>query len=725
VSAHLDRRGFLSAGLAATGGLLISIRLSAQSGAGATPAPAELGPFVRIDPDGTVTLFAKNPEIGTGVKTSLPMILAEELDADWSRVQVEQAPLDNRYGAQFTGGSTGVWQNWNQLRRAGATARALLVAAAAQRWQVDAAQCRTESGVVLHPASGRRLGYGELAAAAAILPVPASPPLKERAAYRIVGTARGGVDNPAMVRGALTFGLDVRWPGMLYAAIARPPFGATLQRFDDSRSLAVPGVVRVVPIRGLDSPIDLQDGVAVLASNTWAAFRGRDALAVEWDESRSAGESTAAVRARCLELVARPGTVVRRDGDAEAAIRSAARVVAADYDVPFLAHVPMEPVNCSAWVRGDTCLVHGPMQSPGGVRELAARVTGIPAGRVEVRMARSGGGFGRRLMSEYGAEAALLSKAAGAPVQMVRSREDDLRHDFYRPSGIHRMRAGLDADGRVSGWSHRLANTSRYGYAQNGRAPELSELYPDDPPAAMVADFQLEYANVASAIPTGAWRATLHSSNAFAVQSFLDELAHAAGQDPLAFRLALLGPERDLPYRDHGGPTLSTGRLAGVLRLAADRAGWSSTLPPGIGRGIAGHFTFGSYVGVVAEAGLDAGRVVVRRLVAAVDCGLVVNPSGAIAQVEGAMLDGLQAALYGGVTVEKGRVTQANLGDYRLLRMAEIPRLEVHFVNSPHPPGGLGEPAVSPVAPAIANAVFAASGRRLRAMPFRPAAPGT
>jgi isoquinoline 1-oxidoreductase beta subunit len=653
------------------------------------------------------------------------MILAEELDVDWSRVRVEQAPLHQRYGDQFTGGSTGVWQNWDPLRRAGASARAMLVAAAAARWRVDAAECGTESGTVVHPPTGRRLGYGEVAAAAAGFPVPSDPRLKERSEYRIIGRPAGGVDNPAIVRGAAIYGLDVRWPGMVHAAIARPPFGARLVGFDASRALLVPGVTGVLRVAGLENPIDMQEGVAVIATNTWAAFAGRDALAVEWDESGSAGESSAAIRARCLEQVARPGTVVRSDGDPAVALAGAARVISADYEVPFLAHVPMEPVNCSAWVRDGACEIHGPMQSPGGVRQLVTRVTGIPPERVTVRMARAGGGFGRRLMSEYGAEAAFLSKAVGGPVQLVRSREDDLRHDFYRPSGVHRFQAGLDAGGRVVAWTHRLANTSRYAYARNGRPPEHSELYPDDPPAGMIPAFRLEYSNVETAIPTGAWRATLHSANAFAVQGFLDELAHAARRDPLDFRLDLLGPDRELPYRDHGGPVLSTGRLKGVLRLAAARAGWGTAPPAGVGRGIAAHFTFGGYVAVVAEASLAGGQLRVHRLVAAVDCGLVVNPSGAQGQVEGAMLDALQAAHYGEATVERGRVRQGNLGEYRLLRIAEIPTLEAHFVASPHPPAGLGEPAVSPVAPAIANALFALTGRRLRSLPFRPDASGT
>ncbi|NOT06872.1 MAG: xanthine dehydrogenase family protein molybdopterin-binding subunit [Gemmatimonadales bacterium] len=723
MSAPIERRTFIVAGLTAAGGLLLTVRLKADAGLRSQDAAEALGAFVRIDTNGVVTVMAKNPEIGTGVKTSLPMIIAEELDADWGKVLVEQAPLDTRYGDQFTGGSTGVWQNWDLLRRVGATARAMLLSAAAVRLRVEPSSLRTEAGFVIHPPTGRRLGYGELAADAAKAPAPTDVPLKRSSEYRIVGKPIGGVDNPAIVRGAVAYGLDVRFPGMLFAAIARPPFGAALRRYDAAAALAVPGVKQVIRVPGAANRSLMQEGVAVLAENTWAAFRGREALVVEWDETASAGESTPAIREKALQLLARPGTLIRSDGDVAAGLSGAAKVLEADYEVPFLAHVPMEPVNCTAWVRNGACTVHGPMQNPDGVRSIAAEATGIPPERVTVLMARSGGGFGRRLQSEYGGEAAFLSKVAAAPVQMVRSREDDLRHDLYRPAGIHRFRGGLDAGGRVVAWSHRLANTSRYAYAGRNN-PERSELYKDDPPAALVPNFRLEYANIPTAIPTGAWRATLHSANAFAVQGFLDELAHAAGKDPLAFRLDLLGGDRDLPYSDHGGPVLSTARLKGVLRLAAARAGWDRPPPSGVGRGIAAHFTFSGYVGVVAEVSVANGAIRVRRLVAAVDCGLVVNPSGAEGQVQGAMLDATQAALYGEINVERGRVVEGNLGQYRLLRMSEIPELGVHFVAGPHPPTGLGEPAVSPVAPAIANAVFALTGRRLRRLPFRLGAVG-
>jgi isoquinoline 1-oxidoreductase beta subunit len=358
------------------------------------------------------------------------------------------------------------------------------------------------------------------------------------------------------------------------------------------------------------------------------------------------------------------------------------------------------------------------MQSPGGARVIAALVTGIPPAEISVTMARAGGGFGRRLMSEYAAEAAFLSRESGTPVQLVRSREDDISHDYFRPAGIHHFRAALGADGRINAWSHHLANTSRYAYAMREN-PHQSELYPDDPPAACVPNFRLAHTSIASAIPVGAWRATLHSSNAFAVQGFLDELAYLAGRDPLEFRLDLLGEDRDLRYRDHGGPVLSTARLKGVLRLAAQRAGWGTPPPSGIGRGIAAHFTFSGYVGVVAEVAVEENEIRVRKLVAAVDSGLIVNPNGAEQQVVGGLIDGVQAALRGEINVEAGRTREKNFGDYRLMRINEVPAIDVHFVDSPHPPTGLGEPGVSPVPPAVGNAVFALTGRRLRRLPFR------
>ena len=710
----MRRRTFLAASLSASGAFVLTLRHGH-----AQQATAEVGPFVRIDPSGSVTIMGKNPEIGTGVKTSLPMIIAEELDVEWSRVRVEQAPLDTKYGDQFTGGSTGVWQNWNELRRAGAAARAMLVSAAATRWSVEPSSCTTDAGFVIHQASGRRLAYGALASDAARLPVPREVTLKERSRYRIVGKRIGEVDTAEIARGRITYGLDVRFPGMRYAAVARPPFGAKVASFDPAPALAVPGVRQVVRIPGLPNPTDMQDGVAVIADNTWAAFQGRAALRVTWDESASSAESTTDLFERCRAALRGTGqAVLRADGGVDAAIAASSRTLEAQYEVPFLSHVPMEPVNCSAWVHEGRCEIHGPMQNPDGARDLAALVTGIPAAQVTVRMARSGGGFGRRLMSDYAGEAAFLSRASATPVQVVRSREDDISHDYYRPAGIHHFRAALGSDGRISAWAHHLANASRYAYAMREN-PSQSELYRDDIPADCVPNFRLAHTNIRSAIPAGAWRATLHSSNAFAVQGFLDEMARLAGRDPLEFRLDLLGEDRDIRYRDHGGPVLSTARLKGVLRLAAERAGWGTPPPAGIGRGIAAHFTFSGYVGVVAEVAVVENEIQVRRLVAAVDSGLIVNPSGAEQQVTGGLIDGVQAALRGEITVDNGRTREKNFGDYRLMRISEVPAIEVHFVTSLHPPTGLGEPGVSPVPPAIANAVFSVTGLRLRRLPLR------
>jgi isoquinoline 1-oxidoreductase subunit beta len=724
----LDRRTFVRTGATAAGGLFVAVMLPGAAEAegrdrivkphGSTAESTQLGAFVEIDTDGTVTIAAKNPEIGTGTKTSLPMIVAEELDVAWEKVRVVQAPLDRRFGGQFTGGSTGVSSNWAALRRAGASARYALVSAAAARWGVDASTCRTESGSVVHAASSRRLGYGELATDAARVQVPNDVPVKPASAFKLLGRRIGNVDTKAIARGTQRFGIDVTRPGMLIASILHAPFGARLANVDDRRALAVQGVRRVVRIIPRENPTELREGVAVIADNTWAAFEGRRLLDVTWDDTGSAAATTTALAAEFRAALERPGLRIRNDGDVDGVLASAARKLDVVYEIPFIAHIPMEPVNYTADVRADRAEVWGPTQDPGGVQDLVARAANVPRSNVTVHMERSGGGFGRRLMVDYAAEAAFLSKAVGAPIKVVRTREDDLQHDYYRPSGLHRVRAGVDSSGRPIGWAQHLANTSRYAFALRPD-PVKSELYPDDFPAACLPNVRFEYTSVASVVPVGAWRATLHSANAFVVQSAVDELAHLAGKDPLAFRLEMLGAPRPLQYADHGGPIFDTGRLAAVLRLAAERAGWGKPLPAGRARGIAGHFTFGSYAAHVAEVSMDAaGRPTVHRIVAAVDCGMLVNESGAEAQVQGGVIDGLSAALYGQVTMNRGRVDQSSFNDYRLLRMREVPRVEVHFVKSTEAPSGLGEPPVSPVAPAVANAIYAASGRRIRKLPL-------
>jgi len=722
----MHRREFVRVSATAAGGLLVTVAVPATvrrvMATDRVGPGVSLGPFVEIGADGIVTIASKNPEIGQGVKTSLPLLVAEELDVPWEQVRVVQADLDARYGDQFAGGSTAVSENWEGLRKAGATARHLLIAAAAARWDVDPAGCGTDAGAVVHRSSGRRAPYGTLAADAARLPVPGEVPMKGRAAYRLIGTRVRGVDNPAVVTGRATYGIDARVPGMLHASVLHPPFGHRLVSIDESRARRVPGVRQVVRIEPLPSPLHLRRGVAVLAESTWGAMQGARALEPKWAPTEGPPVDSISVRAAMLHAVERPGEPVRSDGDVDAAFAAAARTLDATYEVPLLAHAAMEPINCLADVRADRAEVWGPMQDPDGVRELAARVTGLDPKAITVHMTRSGGGFGRRLLSDYGAEAAYLSKAAGRPVQVLWTREEDFSQDFYRPCGVHRLRAALSREGRVIAWDQRLANPSRYAYAKADRPPVSSELYPDDFPAHCVEHVRLTYALVASGIPGGAWRSTLHSSNAFAVQSFVDELAHDLGHDPLAFRLELLGAPRELEYTGHGGPVFDTGRLAGVLRLAADRAAWSRPLGAGRARGIAGHFTFGSYAAHVVEVSGDAaGGVRVDRIVAAVDCGQVVNLSGAEAQVQGGVLDGLSAALHGEITVEQGRVRQRNFDSYPLLRLQEAPPVEVHFARSAAPPSGLGEPPVPPVAPAVANAVFALTGRRIRRLPLAAA----
>jgi isoquinoline 1-oxidoreductase beta subunit len=711
----MERRDFLQVTATAAGGLLVL---------GALPrtmhglAGGSLGAFVEIGPDGVVTIAAKNPEIGQGVKTALPLIVAEELDVAWERVRVVQADLDRQYGDQYAGGSDAVSENFDRLRQAGATARHLLVAAAAARWGVAADSCRTELGTVIHEATGRRLGYGGLAAEAARLPVPEKVPLKPRSAYRLLGTRIRATDQPAIASGRVTYGIDARAPGMLRASVLHPPFGHRLASLDSAAAERIAGVKRVVRIDPLPSPLHLRQGVAVVADSTWAAIQAVRALQATWERAPGPPVDSEAIRDAMHQAVLRPGEPVRNDGDVDRALAGAARVVEATYELPLLAHVPMEPINCLADVRPGRAEVWGPMQDPDGVRDLTARVTGIPITAITVHMTRAGGGFGRRLMSDYGAEAAYLSKAMGAPVQVLWTREEDLSQDFFRPCAVHRLRAGLDASGRVIAWDHHLANPSRYAYAENGQPPAVSELYPDDFPAGFIPDFRLAYTHIPCGIPGGAWRSTLHSSNAFAVQSFVDELARATGKDPLTLRLELLGPPRRLDYKGHGGPVFDTGRLAGVLRLVAEKAGWGSPLATGRARGLAGHFTFGSYAAHVVEIARAPEGFRVERVVVAVDCGLVVNRSGAEAQVEGAVLEGISAALYGRVTVEGGRVRETNFDRYRLTRMREAPRVETWFVSSEAPPSGLGEPPLPPVAPALASAVFALTGERPRRLPL-------
>lgn len=644
-----------------------------QSGAA---DPVTLSVWVAIAADERVTLTVHKSEMGQGVRTSLAMIVAEELDADWSQVQIVQAPADRAFGSQATVGSSSVSGSWNSLRAVGATGRAMLVEAAARRWGVAAASCTTEPGAVLHPASGRRLSYGTLAADAAKLPVPPAQqvPLKDPASFRLIGQATSRVDNADVVTGRAVYGMDVRLPGMLHAVVARCPiFGGRLGSVDDSAARAIPGVRQVVRI---------PTGVAVVGETTWHALQGRDALRITWDEGPNADLDDAGVQSALAGAI-RPFPELPA---------GAARVAEASYRVPYLAHATMEPMNCVADVGAERCTVWAPTQSPGGVQQSVASMTGLPQSAVRVEVTLMGGGFGRRANTDYASEAAAISRAVGAPVQLTWTREDDMRHDYYRPASRHDLRGALDASGRIVAWQHHAAMAGGGGNPNQARPPYSFNTSND------IGSARLP-------VPTGAWRSVSHSQIVFANESFVDELAALAGQDPLAYRLA----------------NLTNGRLRGVLEAAAERAAWGAALPAGQGRGIACVSAFGSLAAVVAELAVAAdGLVRLHRVVAAVDCGTAINPGTVEAQIQGAIVDGLSTALMAEITIEGGRVVQENFFDYRWFRMGDMPRIEVHIMPSRQQPGGIGEVGYPATPPAVANAIFAATGKRLRRLPIRP-----
>lgn len=739
-----SRRQFIRVALGATGALLIvplfETPLVERAAAAGSDPPADppnpLGLYVRIEPDGRVIIGSRNPEIGQGVKTAVPMILAEELDVDWARVAVEQLPLAITFGAQGprwtygpqgAGGSTSIPTAWQDLRQVGAQGRWLIRAAAARRWGLPLDAVRTEAGEVI-ASDGRRVGYGDLVGLAATLELPGEPlPLKSPSEYRIIGRPTRAVDAAEIVSGRARYGIDVREPGAFVAVIARCPyFDGELASYDDSAARRVPGVHAVLPVPGPKpgEPLtaNLAAGVAVVARDTWAALRGREALRIRWREGPHTGESSAALDEQCRQLLAGRGRIVRDDGDFEAARAAAHRVIEARYRVPFVAHCPLEPQNAFVHVQGDRARVIAPVQQPAGAQRVVSAVTGIARERIEVHMTRVGGGFGRRLTADYVAEAALVSQATGLPIKLQWSREDDLQHDFFRPFGHHALAATLDRRGAVTGWTQRLASTSKYYRRANVKPEDMwtAELYPDDFPAGLVPNLRLEWLEVRSGIARGSWRAPAHTANAFAIQSFLDEIAHAAGRDPLALRLELLGEDRELPYAQHGGPVFRTGRLAAVLRAAAADIGWGRELPRGRGLGLACHFTFGGYAAHAMEVEVSPeGALRIHRVVCAIDCGRPINPLGIEAQMQGGTLDGLSTALALEISVEGGRVVERNFDRYALLRMADAPPVEVRIVPSAADPVGCGEMGIPSAAPALANAIFAACGIRIRDLPVR------
>ena len=707
----LDRRTFLFAGAAAGGGLWVGL-----DGAAADTVPnLSINPWVKITADNRIIITSHNPEIGQGIKTSIPMLVAEELDVDWAQVEIVQALADaSIYGRQVAGGSMATTLQYDALRRVGAGARAMLVAAAAAAWGVPAAEITT-GGAMLRHASGKSASYGSMATAAAQLPAPdaAKLALKDPRAFRLIGTPVSGVDNRAIVTGKPLFGIDAKLPGMKFAVYhKRGIAGAEVKSVDLAPVKARKGVSDAFVVTGNS---DLAGGVAIIADSTWAALTARDALQPEWTEGTGAFQSSANwADMAAKRKVAGPEKNIVSNGDVIAALASAAQVVRADYAYPFLAHVPMEPMNCTAWVTGDKVEIWAPTQNPEPGRKAVAKVLGVPEANITIHLMRSGGGFGRRLVNDFMIEAAVIARTAKTPVKLTWSREDDIAHDWLRPGGWHSYTAGLDAAGKVIAWDNHFIS-----YGKDGKFARAADIGESDFPARLIDNFRIGASILPLESNTGYLRAPANNAFGFVTQGFIDELATAAGQDQLAFRQALLGEPRWLGDPTKRG-TYHTGRMRGVLDKAAAMAGWGRKLPARSGLGIAFHFSHLGYFANVIEAQVaDDGSVRVVKVWVAGDVGRqIVNPSGALAQVQGSVLDALGAAMGQAITFADGAVEQRNFGDYPLLRMDATPMVEVAFVTSDYPVTGMGEPAYPAVAPAIANAIFAATGVRLRTLPF-------
>ena len=692
----IERRGFIKLTAGAAGGLMLGFAL--PEGAAAQFGPPGVGAltpnaFIRIGADELVTLIIHKPENGQGIETALAMLLAEELECDRSKVRTEFAPINAAlYGGALQGtfGSLAVRTTYEPMRRTGAAARDMLLQAAATRWGIDKTQCRADGGFVINGASGARLSYGSLAEAAAQLPVPLTVTLKDPAQFMLIGKPMKRLDTPAKVTGAAVYGIDVQRPGMLYAVVARcPVFGGSVVRFDATKAKTVAGVTHVVQI---------PQGVAVVATNTWAAMQGRRALQVEFNEGANASLSTPAISQLFAGLTQKPGAVARTQGDAAAAMAAASRTLDAQYEAPYLAHARMEPFACVADVRSGQCDVWVGTQIPGQAHSNAVQASGLPAGSVRVHTTYMGGSFGSRGGGAFVAEAVEVSKQVGLPINLTYSREDEIQHDLYRPAACVRLAGGLDAEGWPVALTARVACPTWMGL-RNGVARESVEGIADYD----IPNIQVEYHDPGVGIPTGYWRSVGLSQNAFFAESFIDEMAAASGKDPVELRRRL-----------HA----KTPRLVGVLNLAAEKAGWGSPLPAGRFRGVAAVAGFGSFNAQVAEISLEQGKVRIHRVVCVVDCGRVVNPDGVIQQLEGGLVYGLSAALRGNITIDRGRVRESNFHQYLPLRLSEMPVVESHIVPSTSPPGGIGEVSTPAIAPAVGNAIFAATGKRIRRLPF-------
>jgi isoquinoline 1-oxidoreductase beta subunit len=693
----LDRRSFLKTSAATAGGLVLGFYLPEGRSLQAQGADAKLNAFVRVGTDDTITLYIHKAEMGQGTVTSLSMLLAEELECDWKKIRTEFPGVDPVAYGQMQGvfGSMSIRTSWEPLRKAGATAAEMLVQAAAEKWNVSKSQCRAENNSVVNLNTKERLSYGSLAAAASKLPVPQyGVALKDPSQFKLVGKSQKRMDTPAKVSGKTTFGIDVKVPGMLYASLQRSPvFGGKVKSFDATKAKAVPGVKQVVQI---------SNGVAVLADNTWSAMEGRKALVVNWDEGPMGTTTSATIRKAFADLAEKPGAVARKEGDVVAALANSPRKIEAVYEVPYLSHAPMEPLNAVAHVRPDGADVWSGMQIQSVARQTAADRAGLAPEKVQIHTVYLGGGFGRRGGADFVGEAVEISRVAGVPVKLQWTRDDDLQHDTYRPASYTKFASALDENGMPTVWNARVVCPSfaglRNGVDRTG-VEGLAEI------RYAIPNVLVEYHPPDVGIPTSYWRSVGYSHNTFFTESFLDELAAASKQDPVQFRRKLLA---------------KVPRMLGVLELAAEKAGWGKPLAAGRYRGVAVVDNLGSFNAQVAEISIEKGKVRVHRVVCAVDCGYVVNPAIVVQQIESGIVYGLSAALRGEITIDRGRVQQTNFNNYEPLRIDEMPVIETYIVPSTNPPGGIGEASTPAIAPAVTNAIFSATGKRIRKLPIKP-----
>ena len=721
---NVSRRGLLRTGALAGGGMFFSGGLTAKGAVAKDRGRMELNAYIRITADGSITILGKNPEIGQGIKTTLPMIIAEELEADWSKVKIETAPSDTkRYGQQWAAGSTATPTNYDPLRRVGAAGRQMMIEAAASTWKVAPAECVAAMSAVTHTPTGRKLTYGQLAETAASIPAPdlKAVVLKDPKGFKIIGKSVKGFDSPKIVKGEPIFGIDITRPGMLYAAIAQCPVpGGKVKsvKLDDVQKMS--GVKKAFVLDGA-GPVrfianGVPGGVVVVADSWWRAKKAKDALQIEWDEGPNADQSSAKFQAMADDASKTAGSVVRKDGDADAALAKSAKVIEAAYSYPFLSHAPLEPQNCTAEVRDGKVEIWAPTQFPDQGRTAVATALGVKPEDVTIHMIRCGGGFGRRLMNDWMVQSALIAKETGKPVKLLWSREDDIAHDYYRPGGFHYFKAGLDKDGKIAAWKNHFVT-----YGDKGQPQFAADLPNTEIPARLVADLTVEQTVVPLGLSTGPMRAPGSNALAFAHQSFIDELAHAAGKDPLQFQLDLLGPPRQVKGTNPREPMFDAARMRGVLERVAEVSGWGKTkLPARTGLGIACYFSHSGYFAEVVRASVsEAGAVKVEKVWVVGDVGRqIINPTGAMNQVQGACIDGVGQALGLKITLDKGRIEQTNFHQYPLIRMPAAPEVEVEFRVTDNPPTGLGEPALPPVIPALCNAVFAATGKRIRSLPI-------